>query len=77
MVIQDPHLDGDTLTYSIELLDGTVPATTGPCALFIDPFGRPLSPSRQPGCTSGSVAGAEWPGVRRAGLPVSAYPRGR
>jgi hypothetical protein len=44
VVIQDPHLDGDTLTYSITLLDGAVPAATGPCALFIDPFGRPLSP---------------------------------
>ena len=44
VVIQDPHLDGDTLTYSIELLDGTLPAATGPCALFIDPFGRSLSP---------------------------------
>ena len=44
VVIQDPHLDGDTLTYSIKLLDGTVPTATGPCALFIDPFGRPLSP---------------------------------
>ena len=44
VVIQDPHLDGDTLTYNITLLDGTVPAATGPCALFIDPFGRPLSP---------------------------------
>ena len=44
VVIQDPHLDGDTLSYSIELLDGTVPAAAGPCALFIDPLGRPLSP---------------------------------
>jgi hypothetical protein len=44
VVIQDPHLDGDTLTYSITLLDSAVPAATGPCALFIDPFGRPLSP---------------------------------
>jgi hypothetical protein len=42
--IQDPRLDGDALTYSIKLLDGTVPTATGPCALFIDPFGRPLSP---------------------------------
>ena len=49
VVIQDPHLDGDALSYSIKLLDGTVPAATGPCALFIDPLGRPLSP--------GSVAG--------------------
>ena len=38
--IQDPHLDGDALTYSIKVLDGTVPAATGPCALFIDPLGR-------------------------------------
>jgi hypothetical protein len=44
VVIQDPRLAGDALTYSIKLLDGTVPAVTGPCALFIDPFGRPLSP---------------------------------
>ncbi len=44
VVIQDPRLDGDALTYSIKVLDGTVPAVTGPCALFIDPLGRPLSP---------------------------------
>ena len=44
VVIQDPHLDRDTLTYSIKVLEGTVPAATGPCALFIDPLGRPLLP---------------------------------
>jgi hypothetical protein len=44
VVIQDPHLDGDALTYRIKVLEGTVPAATGPCALFIDPLGRPLSP---------------------------------
>jgi hypothetical protein len=44
VVIQDPRLDGDALTYNIKLLDGSVPTSTGPCALFIDPFGRPLSP---------------------------------
>jgi hypothetical protein len=44
VVIQDPQLNGDVLSYRIELLDGSMPSTTGPCALFIDPFGRPLSP---------------------------------
>lgn len=44
VVIQDPTLDGDDLTYTINVLDGKVPTATGPCALFIDPFGRPLSP---------------------------------
>ena len=57
MVIQDPHLDGDALTYTIKLLDGTVPTATGPCALFIDPFGRPLSPVSQPACTAAHAAG--------------------
>jgi hypothetical protein len=44
VVIQDPRMDADALTYNIKLLEGTMPAATGPCALFIDPFGRPLSP---------------------------------
>ncbi len=44
VVIEDPRLDGDALTCSVTVLDGAVPAATGPCALFIDPFGRPLSP---------------------------------
>ncbi len=44
MVIRDPQLTEDTLTYKVEVLDGTLPAKAGPCSLFIDPFGRPLSP---------------------------------
>jgi len=44
VVIKDPSLDGDELTYSVDLLEGTLPAKADACALFIDPFGRPLSP---------------------------------
>src|SRR6266702_3078257 len=44
MTISDPQLEGDTLTYKVNILDGTLPATAGPCSLFIDPVGRPLSP---------------------------------
>ncbi len=44
VVIRDPQLTEDTLTYNVEVLDGTLPAKAGPCSLFIDPFGRPLSP---------------------------------
>ena len=44
MTIRDPKLDGDTLTYKVDILDGTFPAEAGPCSLFIDPVGRPLSP---------------------------------
>ena len=44
VVLRDPRIDGADLTYSIEILDGTLPKEAGPVALFIDPFGRPLSP---------------------------------
>ena len=44
VVIKQPRLENGHLSYSIETLDGTVPTETGPVTLFIDPFGRPLSP---------------------------------
>jgi hypothetical protein len=44
IVIKAPRLSDGELSYSIEILEGTVPAHTGPVTLFIDPFGRPLSP---------------------------------
>ena len=45
VVLTAPNLTGDgNLSYSIKVLEGTVPAHTGPVTLFIDPFGRPLSP---------------------------------
>ena len=31
MTISDPQLDGDTLTYTVEILDGMLPASSGPC----------------------------------------------
>jgi hypothetical protein len=58
VVLYNPQLMGDTLTYTIEILDGTLPAKAGPCSLFIDPIGRPLSP--------GSVAGMRRRQRRRA-----------
>ena len=44
VVIKEPKLADGELSYSIDVLEGTVPAQGGPVTLFIDPFGRPLSP---------------------------------
>jgi hypothetical protein len=44
IVIKEPRLSDGTLSYSIDVLEGSVPTQTGPVTLFIDPFGRPLSP---------------------------------
>ncbi len=42
--LMNPELDGQQLTYDIAILDGEMPASGGPNALFIDVIGRPLSP---------------------------------
>lgn len=44
VVLRDPQLIESTLTYKIDVLDGKLPARAGPCSLFIDPIGKPLSP---------------------------------
>jgi hypothetical protein len=45
VVLKELNLDGaGDLSYSIEVLEGTVPTHAGPVTRFVDPFGRPLSP---------------------------------
>jgi hypothetical protein len=44
VVISEPKLSGDRLSYAIKVLEGAVPDEAGPVTLFVDPFGRPLSP---------------------------------
>ena len=44
VVLHEATLEGDELTYRIDVLEGTLPEESGPCSLFIDVFGRPLSP---------------------------------
>lgn len=57
VVISDPTVTDDGLTYQIKTLQGETPTEAGPCVLFIDPLGRPLSP--------GSVAGVRRREMRR------------
>ena len=57
VVLHEATLEGGDLTYRIDLLEGTLPEESGPCSLFIDVFGRPLSPV--------SVAGSKRRPIRR------------
>jgi hypothetical protein len=44
VTLMNPRLTGEDLTYDVDVLEGDLPDQTGPCSLFIDPIGRPLSP---------------------------------
>ena len=44
VVLQNPQLKGDELTYDIRVLKGTPPEKGGLCTVFIDVIGMPLTP---------------------------------
>ena len=52
VVLHDPRLDGEDLSYRVDVLEGTLPERTAACSLFIDSFGRPLSPASMLGQAS-------------------------
>ena len=53
-----PVISGDNMIYPVKVLEGELPKEGGETIIFIDPLGRPLSPT--------SVAGVHRRHVRRA-----------
>jgi hypothetical protein len=60
VVLRDPVLEGDSLHYTVQILDGEMPVLGEEVSLFIDVIGMPLTPV--------SYAGAARRGYRRAVL---------
>ena len=44
VVLKDPALSGDVLTYQVDIVSGEMPATGAEVSLFIDVIGMPLTP---------------------------------
>jgi len=44
VVLRDPELKSDELSYNVRVLEGEMPAKGGPVSLFIDIIGMPLTP---------------------------------
>ena len=44
VVLRNPRLVGNDLSYEVRVLEGTLPKESGPCSLFIDIIGMPLTP---------------------------------
>ena len=55
IVIEVPRLENGQLSYSIQTLEGTLPAQAGPVTLFIDPFGGRCPRSRCVACAGASA----------------------
>jgi hypothetical protein len=44
VVLKSPKLEGDRLTFDVEVLEGDLKGADGAAAVFIDIIGRPLTP---------------------------------
>jgi hypothetical protein len=44
VVLKDPKIESDTISYAFDTLEGSLPQKGELVSVFIDPFGRPLSP---------------------------------
>jgi hypothetical protein len=44
VVLKSPKMDGEKLTFDVQVLEGDLAGADGPAAVFIDIIGRPLTP---------------------------------
>jgi hypothetical protein len=60
VVLRDPQLEGDRLTYAVQVLQGEMPATGGDVSVFIDVIGMPLTPLSYAGVARRAYRRAYW-----------------
>ena len=49
VVLKNPRMAGSALVYDIDVLEQDEPIPSGPVSMFIDPLGKPLSPTSAAG----------------------------
>ncbi|WP_342237891.1 hypothetical protein [Inquilinus sp. OTU3971] len=62
VVLKDPKLDGDTLAFTVEVLEGDLAGAEGPASVFIDIIGLPFTPLSVAGVARRSAYRAAWYG---------------
>jgi len=79
VVLKSPSLEGDRLTFDVEVLEGDLNGADGSAAVFIDIIGRPLTPlsfagvARRTAWRGAWYRGAAVAGAAAAGAAAAAY----
>jgi len=63
VVLKEPKLDGDKLTFQVDVLEGDLDGVDGPAAVFIDIIGMPWTPLSYAGCARRMTRRAIWYGA--------------
>ena len=77
VVLKNPKLDGDKLSFDVSVLEGDLNGADGPASVFIDIIGMPLTPLSFAGVARRSARRAAWYGgaamAAGAGAAAAAY----
>ncbi len=79
VTLKSPKLDGDRLTFDVDVLEGDLVGVDGAASVFIDIIGRPLTPmsfagaGRRMAYRGAYYAGAAAVGAAAAGAAAAAY----
>ncbi len=63
VVLKSPQLEGNTLAFAVDVLEGSLDAADGPAAVFIDIIGMPLTPRSFAGAARRAYRGAWYAGA--------------
>lgn len=73
VTLKTPKLEGDTLTFDVAVLEGSLDGGDGPASVFIDIIGMPLTPLSYAGVARRTARRAAWYGAAAAGAYYHPY----
>ncbi|MGE3144947.1 MAG: hypothetical protein AB7K35_05120 [Pseudorhodoplanes sp.] len=71
VVLKTPKLEGDTLTFDVDVLEGNLTGADGPASIFIDIIGLPRTPLSFAGMARRTAYRGAWYGAAAAGAAVA------
>jgi len=74
VVLKDPKLSGDTLTFTVEVLESNIEKADGPASIFIDIIGLPRTPLSFAGVARRTAYRGAWYAGAAAGAAYGASP---
>ncbi|MBX4924370.1 hypothetical protein [Rhizobium binae] len=74
VVLKDPKLSGDTLTFTVDVLESNLEKADGPASIFIDIIGLPRTPASFAGAARRTAYRGAWYAGAAAGAAYGAAP---
>ena len=77
VTLKSPKLEGDTLTFAVDVLEGNIKSADGPASTFIDIIGMPFTPFSFAGAARRAAYRGAWYAGAAAGAAAAYGPYGR